>query len=193
MPDSTVLRSLAYLLMLAILCAGCSQMPTDDQAETSGATDATATSTPPPAIQAWMDRLTVEHVYDPVTGFIVARKTVALPQILAEGPDLEDAVRQAGEDGRLVIAFATADRCAPCQQYKLDALNDARVIDRLGDPRLLATHVEVDRAPEMATTHLGSTAIPMTYALRDGRPVATLGGQRSADELLKWLEQQLGS
>ena len=193
MPDSTVLRSLTILLMIAILCSGCSQMPTDDQAGATGETDATANATPPPAIQAWMDRLTVEHVYDPVTGFIVARKTVALPPILAEGPDLEDAVRLAGEDGRLVIAFATADRCAPCQQYKLDALNDGRVIARLADPRLLVTHVEVDRAPEMATAHLGSVSIPMTYALLDGRPVATLRGQKSADELLEWLEQQLES
>jgi len=193
MHDSTVLSSLTFLLMAAALGTGCSPWHPDDEIEATGATDATANGTPPPEIQAWMDRLTVEHAYDPETGFIVAKETVALPSILTEGPDLDDVVRRAGEDGRLVIAFATADRCAPCQQYKRDALNDARVIARLGDPRLLVTHVEVDRAPEMATTHLGSAAIPMTYALRDGRPVATLRGQRSADELLEWLDQQLDS
>ena len=199
MHDSIVLRSLLLPLLVAALGAGCSQEPSDnavaiaDEADASGATDLPANATPPPEIQAWMERLTVEHAYDPATGFIVAKETIALPPTLAEGPTLDDAVRQAGEDGRLVIAFATADRCAPCQQYKRDALNDARVIARLDDPRILATHVEVDRAPEMATAHLGSVSIPMTYALRDGRPVATLRGQRSADELLDWIEQQLES
>ena len=140
MHDSIVLRSLLLPLLVAALGAGCSQEPSDnavaiaDEADASGATDLPANATPPPEIQAWMERLTVEHAYDPATGFIVAKETIALPPTLAEGPNLDDAVRQAGEDGRLVIAFATADRCAPCQQYKRDALNDARVIARLDDP-----------------------------------------------------------
>lgn len=145
--------------------------------------------TPSPAIQAWMDRLTVAHAFDPQTGFIVARETMTLPAILAKAPPLDHAIAQAGTEGRLVIAFATADRCAPCQQYKKDALNDVRVIERLADPRFLPTHIEVDRQPELAETHLGGRGIPMTYALRDGRQIAVLRGQRSADDLLAWLDQ----
>ncbi len=143
---------------------------------------------PPPEIRAWMDRLTVEHAYDPTTGFIVAKETVTLPPILAAAPPLDEAVARAGAEGRVVIAFATADRCAPCQQYKRDALNDPRVIERLGDAGLLATHVEVDRQPDLADAYLGGRAIPMTYALRDGKRIATLRGQRSAEDLLAWLE-----
>ncbi len=148
---------------------------------------ADADAAPPPRIQAWMDRLTVEHAYDPETGFIVARETVGLPAVIADAPPIDEAVRDAGD--RLVIAVATADRCAPCQQYKKDALNDPRVVARLERPGLLVTHVEVDRAPELADTHLGSRAIPMTYAIRDGRVVATLRGQRSADDLIAWLDE----
>lgn len=144
--------------------------------------------TPPPAIQAWMDRLTVPHAFDPETGFIVARAVTALPPQLADAPPLDVAIEQASVDGRTVITFATADRCAPCQQFKLDALTDARVIARLGRGDVLATHVEVDRDPELATAHLGGPAIPMTYALRGGAVVRTLRGQRSADELLAWLD-----
>lgn len=77
---------------------------------------------------------------------------------------------------------------APCQQYKRDALNDEAVIARLSDGRFLPTHVEVDRSPELASTYLGGRAIPMTYALRDGKVIATLRGQRSAADLLKWLD-----
>lgn len=134
-----------------------------------------------------MDRLTVAHAYDPKTGFIVARETVSLPPILADAPALDAAIASAGSE-RVVIAFATADRCAPCQQYKRDALNDAAVIARLSDPRFVPTHVEVDRAGGLAEAHLGGRDIPMTYALCNGRVVATLAGQRSGAELLAWLD-----
>ena len=139
-----------------------------------------------------MDRLTVAHAYDPKTGFIVARETVSLPPILADAPPLDAAIASAGS-GRVVIAFATADRCAPCQQYKRDALNDAAVIARLSDPRFVPTHVEVDRAGDLAEAHLGGRDIPMTYALCNGRVVATLVGQRSGAELLEWLDGLPGS
>ena len=41
---------------------------------------------PPPRIQAWMDRLTVDHEYDPKTGFIVAREVIGLPKVISSGP-----------------------------------------------------------------------------------------------------------
>lgn len=146
---------------------------------------------PPPAIRAWMGRLTVEHDYDPETGFIVARETIGLPAVIADGPMLDEAVRRGSAEGRLVIAFATADRCAPCQQYKKDAMNDPRVAEKLGDPRLIATHVEVDRQGELANRYLGGRGIPMTYALRGGERIGVLRGQKSAEELLAWLDEML--
>jgi hypothetical protein len=163
---------------------GCASPPSGSAAPSAG--DA-GRAPPPPRIKAWMDRLTVAHAYDPKTGLIVARETVSLPPILADSPTLDAAIASAGSE-RVVIAFATADRCAPCQQYKRDALNDVAVIARLSDPRFVPTHVEVDRAGELAEAHLGGRDIPMTYALRDGRVVATLAGQRSGAELLAWLD-----
>lgn len=178
---AAAITALAALSLLAAACAGRSE------------TTAAPSEQPPPHIQAWMDRLTVEHAYDPKTGFIVAKKAVALPAMLESAPPLDEAIRIAGASGRTVIAFATADRCAPCQQYKKDALNDPRVLARLADARLLATHVEVDRRPDLAKAYLGGPAIPMTYALRDGRAISTLRGQRSADELLAWLDELPGA
>lgn len=134
-----------------------------------------------------MDRLTVPHEYDPKTGFIVARATTPLPPAIANGPPLDEAIRNAGGE-RMVIVFVTADRCAPCQQFKLDALNAPSVVARVSGPGFLPTHLEIDRSPELADAYLGSRAIPMTYALRDGRVVARLGGQRSAADLVAWLD-----
>lgn len=169
------------IVALSLLGPGCSS---SQSASAGGMSDPHA---PPPNVRAWMDRLTVSHEYDPKTGFIVAKETVALPAIIAEGPSIKSAVERAGPD-RVVIAFATADRCAPCQQYKKDALNNAEVITCLSDARFLPTHVEVDRSPELAEAFLGSRGIPMTYALRAGKEIAVLRGQRSASELLAWLD-----
>jgi len=140
-------------------------------------------------MQAWMDRLTVEHEYDPQTGFIVAREVVGLPPVLSGAPALGDAVAASMTTDRPLVVFATADRCAPCQQYKRDAMNDARVVVRLQKPGLLATHVEVDREPDAAKQYLGGLGIPMTYLMRDGAVVATLRGQRSAEDLLAWMDE----
>lgn len=136
-------------------------------------------------MQAWMDRLSVAHAFDPETGFIVAKETVALPPLLSEAPLLDEAIAEA--DGRIVIVFATADRCAPCQQFKHDALNDPEVLAMLGDPRFLPTHLEVDRHGDLADRYLGGRAIPMSYAIVDGERISALRGQRSAEDLRAWL------
>lgn len=198
-------RSIAVLLVGAgglLALAGCAGSgsgngPADSAtpaaaAGAAGESDASRAgdSAPPPAIARWMERLTIPHRYDPETGFIVALEPTPLPPLFTDGPSLDDAIERAG-DGRVVIAFATADRCAPCQQFKLDALNDPRVLARLGSEGVLTSHVEVDREPEVARRWLGGPAIPMSYALVDGKVVATLRGQQSADALLAWLDEQL--
>ncbi|MGD1916248.1 MAG: thioredoxin family protein [Phycisphaerales bacterium] len=181
-----MMKPVAFLsILVALSVAGCSTPGSGSEVVMDA--DGAQPATPPPALQAWMDRLTVEHEYDPDTGGIVARETIELPSLIADAPTLDVAIEEAG-DARLVIAFATAERCAPCQQYKRDALNDGEVIAVLSDDRFLATHVEVDRSPELVDAHLGSRGIPMTYALRDGEVIAQLRGQRSASDLLGWLE-----
>lgn len=156
------------------------------------ATESTPQDAPPPAIRAWMERLTVSHHYDPATGFIVADEVVPLPAVLRRAPDARTLVAFGQEHGLPVVVFATADRCAPCQQYKRDALRDPEVLVFLESGDIMATHVEVDEAPDLAREVLGSTSIPMTYLIRDGRVVDRLAGQRSAAELRDWLRRAMG-
>ena len=180
------------LFTCAITLTACttSQQPRHaEDSEMSQPHDDTA-ATPPPNIQAWMDQLTVDHTYDPETGFIVAREVIGLPPVIASGPPADQAVKSGADESKLVVIFATADRCAPCQQYKKSALNDPAVIKALSADNLITTHVEVDRQPELANQILGSQAIPMTYAFRDGQLVDTLRGQRSTVELLNWINAQ---
>lgn len=180
---------LVFLLLPGCACSSCGEPSASGSPAAPTSAQAGKAQSPPPAIQAWMDRLTVKHAYDPQTGFIVAREVITLPPILAEAPALDEAVAQSIATDRPLIVFTTADRCAPCQQYKRDAMNNDRVIVRLSQPHLLATHVEVDRNPDAARRHLGGLAIPMTYLLRDGKVVATLRGQRSASDLLEWMDE----
>lgn len=177
------------------LLSACSSESASEAGASAGAAEESAaagagnasSAEPPARIREWMDRLTVDHEYDPETGFIVAREVIGLPEVIASGPSLESAIRLGAAESRGVLVFATADRCAPCQQYKKSALNDEAVIAALRESPLVITHLEVDREPEVAESVLGSRAIPMTYLLRDGEVTSALRGQRSAAELLEWL------
>jgi len=193
------LGSVAGVIVLGV-AAGCSSRDTAE-ARLATQTDAepatvraasTDPAEPPAAIRAWMDRLTVAHHYDPATGFIVADEVIDLPAVLRRAPDARTLVDFGREQALPVVVFATANRCAPCQQYKRDALRDPEVIILLESGDLMATHLEVDQSPDMAREVLGSTSIPMTYLIRDGRVVDRLSGQRSAAELRDWLRRAVG-
>jgi hypothetical protein len=172
------------LVLLAAL--GCATDPPPPAAATT-TTASVGSRTPSPAVQAWMDRLTVAHHFDPATGFIVADEVVALPAPLRDAPPLDEAAATARAEGRILIVFTTADRCGPCQQFKRDTLNDPGVIAALADPRFLAVHVEVDRETEAVRRVLGETGIPASSAWRDGAVVSRLPGQRSPADVLTWL------
>jgi hypothetical protein len=139
---------------------------------------------------AWMKRLTVPTGYDPSTGFIVARRVTALPAELHDGPTLREAVERGRAEGRAVVVFATADRCGPCQQFKLDAVRDERVREFLRTGPAIASHIEVDKDPGAATEILGSRGIPITYWIENGEVKDKLEGQRSGDVLLAWLQER---
>lgn len=202
MPATTIIAMLS-LILAGVLLTACSshdaerkrassskvvlraEVKQDAAAEPDAAPDAVEI---PERVRAWMDTLTVPSRYDPATGFIVAEEVTALPPVFTKGDDIASAVERAHAEGQRVIAVATADRCAPCQQYKLDALNDPRVIERLAAGDIVAVHIEVDRQPELARALVGSLGIPMTYELANDGPLRTLRGQRTGDELLAFLQ-----
>jgi thioredoxin-related protein len=165
------------LALIALALASCASEPEPARAEAQ----------PPERIQAWMNTLTVPYHYDPATGFIVADEVTGLPKLYVTGDAIMPAIEDARRAGKRVIVVATADRCAPCQQYKKDALNDQLVMERLAQGDIMAVHLEVDRQPKLADALVGSRGIPMTYELGPDGPVRTLRGQRSAGELLTFL------
>lgn len=147
----------------------------------------TDSSEPTAKIRAEMSKLSVKHHYDATSGQIVADEVVALPAVLREAPALGDAIDRGRELGKMVIAFVTADRCAVCQQFKQDVLNDPRVVSMLESGQFIVTHAEVERDYAAINERLALNEVPASYALGERR-VATLSGYCSADELVRWLE-----
>jgi hypothetical protein len=153
--------------------------------------DADADTRIPERQREVMAGLTVPTKYDPATGFIVAQEVTPLPSVLAYGPRLSGAMALGSRESRPVLAFATADTCGPCQQYKLDAINDPRVVAFMESGRVIPVHVEVNRHAADAKLLTGG-GIPMTYWIVDGEIRGKLVGLRTADELLAFVHEQAG-
>lgn len=183
-----VVGSMASLVLLGAALSACAGSPTTSEEDAIAASPDMTENAPPAAIQAWMDRLTIAHHYDPATGFIVADEVVPLPSVISRAPDIRTLIAFGADNNVPVVVFATADRCAPCQQYKRDALNDPEVLVALESGRVFATHIEVDQDAATATELLGGRSIPVTYLFRNGEIVDRMSGQRSAADLLAWLE-----
>lgn len=99
---------------------------------------------------------------------------------------LEGAMQRAGDEGRVVLAVATADWCAPCSSYKQNALRDERIASWASD-NAIPIMIDIDARPEEAAA-LGVSSIPRTVVIRDGRAVAAVEGALPANMLLEFLQ-----
>lgn len=126
-------------------------------------------------------------------GWMFVRATLApvgvapKPAMFEEGVEtLASAKAKAGKDG-LVFAFATADWCLPCQQFKREALVDPEV-ERWVRENATPVYIDVDHNPSDAEA-LQVRSIPQTTLMTgDGRVLVREVGALSADELLKALK-----
>ncbi|MBU6413031.1 MAG: thioredoxin family protein [Planctomycetes bacterium] len=103
------------------------------------------------------------------------------PQTVAAG------VARASAEKKVMIAFATASWCGPCQAFKQGALADQRVTDALRATGIPA-YIDVDK-DQAGAGSLKVFSIPVLIALRDGREVGRMEGVRSAKEVLDWLSE----
>lgn len=106
---------------------------------------------------------------------------VGQPQTVADG------VAKADAEKKVLIAFATASWCGPCQAFKRGALADQRVTDGLRATGVPA-YIDVDK-DQAGAGSLKVFSIPVLIALRDGREVGRMEGVRSTKEVLDWLSK----
>lgn len=122
-------------------------------------------------------------------GWRAMRLPAPTPAAFSTEIRLNDAIAQGSEDGRPVLALATADWCPPCQALKRGALTDDRVA-RLIDERTIPVYVNVDHHPDEAQL-LGASSIPTSYVIRNGEITAKVTGALGADDYLGWLERSV--
>jgi len=157
-------------------------------------------SVPPPSAQASSKprksagSLVATIVIIAIAGLLLARMlvgsdTAQTPEFM---PVTTDLASVAFEGDKPVVAVVTADWCSPCQELKRNALSDQRVQHLLASKAQPVMIDGTSTETAMPTLEkLGVRAFPSTVVLRDGRPVAKLEGNASADRYLAWLEAHL--
>ena len=92
---------------------------------------------------------------------------------------------QADAERKTLIAFATASWCGPCQSFKRGTLADHRVASAMRAAGVPA-YIDVDKDNDGAA-QLKVFSIPALVALRGGKEVGRMEGNRSVPEVLEWL------
>ena len=125
-----------------------------------------------------------------LAGFTVLRLsagTVApVPPAFVNTAGLAEAMAASRASGRPVLAFATADWCGPCQQFKRGALVHPKVTEWIRQ-NTHAVYLNVDERQADAE-QLSIYSIPALVLIRpDGTRPSRFEGNHSADEVLSFL------
>lgn len=131
-----------------------------------------------------------------LTGMIVLwaafGRPAPMPDAFKDSLPLAEALEWAAERDKPVLVLATADWCMPCQHLKRGALRDERVVHAI-ETRTVPVYLDVTRpgGPDgEAAGDLNVRGLPAIILLRAGNEIARLEGDRSALELLSWLESR---
>jgi thiol:disulfide interchange protein len=109
-----------------------------------------------------------------------------VPPVFEEQITLQQGLDRAAKADRLVLVYASASWCGPCQTYKRTTLVDSTVVHwirRYTEP----VYLNIDR-DQTTAERLGVSSIPVTILLKDGKEIARLTGAASADEFMRWVQ-----
>jgi thiol:disulfide interchange protein len=121
-----------------------------------------------------------------LAGFFFLRggSAAPVPPMFEEKLTLAQASSKAGESSRVVLAFATADWCGPCQAFKKGALRDPK-IEAWVREKAVPVYIDVDRNSD--AKELPISSVPTMFMIRGGTIIGTLSGSVDADDMMMWL------
>lgn len=96
-----------------------------------------------------------------------------------------DAIKASEADKKYLIVKGTAVWCGPCKQMDKTTWVDERVVQWVKDHGT-AISLDVDKHPNTAR-NLKINAMPTMVLFKDGKEIDRVVGYRSADQLLKWM------
>lgn len=114
----------------------------------------------------------------------------SLPACFDKSLTYAAALEQSRATGKPVFAYASADWCTPCREFKRVALRDPRITQWLST-RTIPVYLDVTSQASpgaAAAATLGVISIPAIFLIKDGQPVGRHEGTLDADALLNWLE-----
>lgn len=112
-----------------------------------------------------------------------------VPTAFANGMTVEQAIARGTQSGKLVLIYATADWCGPCQRFKKGPLSDSKVAAFITE-HFEPVYLDVDHHQDLAAK-LEIETIPAMRVLRPGKPPVQLNEYMEADRLVAWLESTL--
>lgn len=100
---------------------------------------------------------------------------------------LDEAKKQAMEEGKVLVVKATAVWCGPCKAMDKTTWRNDEVVKWFGEHGI-AIQLDVDKQPRQAK-ELRISAMPTMLAFRDGKEFDRIVGYQSAEQLLRWLRR----
>jgi len=97
---------------------------------------------------------------------------------------LDEALKKAKGDNKVVMVDFHADWCSPCRKLKDTTWKDAKVQSWLRD-QAVAVKIDVDKAEELSGQHNISGSPGLVFLRPDGSEMGRLIGYRDADVVLK--------
>ncbi|HEX8878319.1 MAG TPA: thioredoxin family protein [Phycisphaerales bacterium] len=107
------------------------------------------------------------------------------PEVFQGRTSLEAAITEAAKSDKIVLAFATADWCPPCQQMKRTLLVEPSLVAQISRD-FLPVYVDIDK-DTAAAERLAAFSVPSTVILKDGKQVARMEGLIPHDAYAQWL------
>lgn len=115
--------------------------------------------------------------------------TVAhIPDYFDKSLTLASAMTTSAENGKPVVALATADWCGPCQSLKRNALSDPKVAAFLRD-KTIPVYLDTTNTIPSDAEYLNIQGFPTMIVFKNGKEVGRFMGAQPTDNVLAFLEQ----